>query len=48
MVDQVRSIDRAVRLFDIVEKVPPTIVVEVRKRLGTLLGIDMISHSHQA
>ncbi len=41
MVDQVRSIDRAERLFDIIEKAPVQIVRDVRGKLAVLLGIDV-------
>lgn len=40
MVDQVRSIDRAQRLFDTIEKAPMQVVHDVRIMLATLLGID--------
>ncbi|MBB5047236.1 mRNA interferase MazF [Rhodopseudomonas rhenobacensis] len=41
MVDQVRSIDRAERLFDIIEQAPAQIVDDVRGKLAVLLGIDV-------
>jgi mRNA interferase MazF len=40
MIDQVRSIDRAERMFDMVEKVPAPVVRDVRTKLAVLLGID--------
>jgi mRNA interferase MazF len=41
MVDQVRSIDRAERLFETIEKAPLQIVHEVRIKLAALLGIGV-------
>jgi mRNA interferase MazF len=43
LVDQVRTIDRSRRMFDIVERVPDAFVDEIRGRLSALLGIDPIS-----
>ncbi|MDB5618871.1 type II toxin-antitoxin system PemK/MazF family toxin [Tardiphaga sp.] len=43
LVDQVRSIDRAERMFDTIEKAPVAVVDEVRNRLAALLGIDFNS-----
>lgn len=40
LVDQVRSIDRAERMFDTIEKAPGEVVHEVRAKLAALLGID--------
>jgi mRNA interferase MazF len=40
LVDQVRSIDRSKRMFDVIETAPATIVAEVRGRLAALLGFD--------
>lgn len=39
LVDQVRTIDRSLRLFDVIEAVPPTFLGDVRGRLAALLGI---------
>ena len=41
MVDQVRTIDRASRLFDVFETVPPETLAEVRGRLAALAGIGL-------
>jgi mRNA interferase MazF len=41
MVDQVRSIDRAERMFGTIEKAPAQIVHDVRIKLAVLLGIDI-------
>ena len=43
LVDQIRTIDRSRRVFDIIERVPDAFVDEVRGRLSALLGIDPIS-----
>lgn len=40
LVDQVRSIDRPKRMFDIIEKAPATFVAEVRGRLLALFGLE--------
>ena len=40
LVDQVRTIDRSRRMFDVVEKVPEAFLEEVLGRLSALLGID--------
>jgi len=40
LVDQVRAIDRAGRMFDIIENVPDAVVAEVLGRLASLLGIS--------
>jgi mRNA interferase MazF len=41
LVDQVRTIHRATRIFDFIEQVPPPLLDEVRSRLGALLGISV-------
>lgn len=43
LVDQIRSIERSERIFDIIERAPLEVVVEVRRRLGGLLGFDIVS-----
>lgn len=40
MVDQVRSIDRVERMFEIVESAPAQTMRDVRIKLATMLGID--------
>ena len=42
LVDQVRSIDRSRRMFDVVERVPSAFIDEVKARLAALLGIDPV------
>jgi len=39
LVDQIRTIERADRLFGIIERVPPGLLAEVRGRLAALLGV---------
>ena len=39
LVDQVRTIDRPQRMFDVVETVSPAFLAEIRGRLSALLGI---------
>lgn len=41
LIDQVRSIDRAERLFDTIERAPIQVVNQVRTKLAALLGIDI-------
>jgi mRNA interferase MazF len=43
LVDQVRTIDRAERMFGIVERVPQQVLVEVRGLLAALLGLEVLS-----
>ena len=43
MIDQIRSIDRAERMFDIIERVPTQVVQDARVKLALLLGIDFAS-----
>lgn len=43
LVDQVRTIDRSKRMFDIIERAPRAVLEEVLGRLAALLGIDGIS-----
>lgn len=41
LVDQIRAIDRTYRLFDVVEHVPRSFVLEIQKTLATLLNFKM-------
>src|SRR5215210_3439326 len=41
LVDQVRTIDRSERLFDIIETAPEPVLFEVRGRLAALVGIRL-------
>jgi mRNA interferase MazF len=43
LVDQVRTIDRQDRLFDIIERAPAELLSEVRGRLAALLEFDVVS-----
>lgn len=45
MVDQVRTIDRSARGFRPVDRLPEDILDDVRGRLATLLGINLIAIS---
>jgi mRNA interferase MazF len=40
LVDQIRSIDREQRVFDLVEKVPPTVLKEVHAKIAALLDMN--------
>lgn len=41
LVDQIRTIDRPSRMFDIVERVPQTVLANVQDRIAALLGFDI-------
>jgi len=43
LVDQIRAIERRDRMFEIIERAPPTFLAEVRGRLAALLGFDVAS-----
>jgi mRNA interferase MazF len=43
LVDQVRSIDRSKRMFDVIETVPVAVIAEVRGRLLALLGPESVA-----
>jgi len=40
LLDQARAIDRSVRMFAIIERVPDDILAEVKRKLAALLDID--------
>jgi mRNA interferase MazF len=40
LVDQVRTIERSERLFDVIERASPAVVADVRGRLAALLGLE--------
>jgi mRNA interferase MazF len=42
LVDQIRTIDRSVRMFDTIERAPPAFLEEVRGKLATLLGFEAV------
>ena len=48
LVDQVRTIDRAERMFDTIEKAPVEVLQNVRMKLASLLGIDAVGNSSGA
>jgi mRNA interferase MazF len=41
LVDQVRAVDRASRVFRKIESAPPQLMLDVRIMLATILGIDV-------
>lgn len=43
LVDQIRAIERAERMFEIIERVPAEFLSEVRGRLAALLEFDVVS-----
>lgn len=43
LVDQVRTIDRTQRMFDLIERAPRDLLADVRGRLAALLGFDLVS-----
>jgi mRNA interferase MazF len=45
LVDQIRTIDRALRVFEVIERAPTELLSEVRGRLAALLQFDVISPS---
>lgn len=45
LVDQVRTIHRQTRLFQVIEKAPPALLAEVRDVLAALLGIESLPSS---
>jgi mRNA interferase MazF len=42
LVDQIRTIDREDRMFDIIERAPPEVLSDVRGRLAALLEFDIV------
>jgi mRNA interferase MazF len=47
LVDQIRVIDRAERMFGIIERVPLSLLDEVRTKLAALLGVEIIFRSQR-
>ena len=43
LVDQIRTIDRAQRMFKVIERAPDAVVADVRGRLAALLRLEHIS-----
>ena len=41
LVDQIRTIDRSLRMFDRIERVPTDVLAEVRGKLAALLGFEI-------
>jgi mRNA interferase MazF len=42
LIDQIRTIDRSQRMFEIVERVPAKVLAEVRDRVAALLGFNVV------
>ena len=45
LVDQVRTVEREMRLFDMIERVDALVLLEVRARLAALTGIELCPES---
>jgi mRNA interferase MazF len=43
LVDQIRAIERAARMFEIIERAPAQLLSDVRSKLAALLGFDVVS-----
>jgi mRNA interferase MazF len=43
LVDQIRTVDRDPRMFEIVERVPDAVMADVRGLLSALLGLEIVS-----
>jgi mRNA interferase MazF len=43
LVDQIRTIERGDRIFEIIERAPAEVLSEVRGRLAALLEFDVVS-----
>ncbi len=41
LVDQLRTLDHAARVFDVIERAPASVLAEVQGRLATILGIPV-------
>jgi mRNA interferase MazF len=41
LVDQIRTIDRSQRLFEVIETAPEEVLVEVQNKLAALIGISL-------
>ena len=42
LIDQIRTIDRPARMFDLIERVPNSVMSAVRDRIAALLGFDIV------
>lgn len=42
LVDQIRTIERAARMFEIIERAPPQLLSDVCGKLAALLGFDVV------
>ena len=41
LLDQLRAVDRRHRMFDVVERIPQVTLIEVHRKLASLLGIEI-------
>ena len=41
LLDQLRAVDRRYRMFDVVERIPQITLIEVRRKLASLLGTEI-------
>jgi mRNA interferase MazF len=41
LLDQLRTVDRRYRMFDVVERIPQVTLIEVHRKLASLLGIEI-------
>jgi mRNA interferase MazF len=42
LLDQLRAVDRRHRMFDVVERIPQLTLIEVHRKLASLLGIEIV------
>jgi mRNA interferase MazF len=42
LLDQLRAVDRRHRMFEIVERIPQATLIEVHRKLASLLGIEIV------
>jgi mRNA interferase MazF len=42
LLDQLRAVDRRHRMFDVVERIPQVTLIEVHRKLASLLGIEIL------
>jgi mRNA interferase MazF len=42
LLDQLRAVDRRHRMFDVVERIPQVTLIEVHRKLASLLGMEIV------
>jgi mRNA interferase MazF len=42
LLDQLRAVDRRHRMFDVVERIPQVTLIEVHRKLASLLGVEIV------